>query len=280
MIRSLICVLFLLTPIPVWAISNAGFETGDLTGWQTIGLVSTETASFGSGPSEGAFQAFLNANDGFINQGTVSLSELEIFLGVPTDFVKAINPTPRLVNGHVEGERDNSGGPPRGSAMKQTFLASAGQTVSFQWNFLTSDGPFSHSTINPESSKDVSFATLVGPGFLAGSTLSNTVDEQSHPNEFGQPNPFLPSPTLFINETGFRQLSFTAPSTGTYTVGFGVTNIGLIASNTGSGLLVDHVSVGQHPVPEPSTWLLMGTGLVGLVAWRWKQKFILHTPHH
>jgi len=38
---------------------NGGFETGDLTGWQTIGDASVQTSSFGSGPTQVTYQAVL-----------------------------------------------------------------------------------------------------------------------------------------------------------------------------------------------------------------------------
>lgn len=42
---------------------NGGFETGDFSGWDTIGLTSIETAGFGAGPAAGTYQAFLFAED-------------------------------------------------------------------------------------------------------------------------------------------------------------------------------------------------------------------------
>ena len=42
---------------------NGGFETGDFTGWSTIGDVSIQTDAFGAGPPQGNYQAFLS-NEG------------------------------------------------------------------------------------------------------------------------------------------------------------------------------------------------------------------------
>lgn len=44
-------------------VSNGGFESGDFSDWDTIGVTSIETAAFGSGPVDGVYQAFLYAED-------------------------------------------------------------------------------------------------------------------------------------------------------------------------------------------------------------------------
>ena len=61
-------------------------------------------------------------------------------------------------------------------------MASAGDFLTFQWNFLTSDGFHVSPAIDPDASRDASFVTITGPGgFLFGTTLSNTLD---HPKVF------------------------------------------------------------------------------------------------
>ena len=124
---------------------------------------------------------------------------------------------------------------------------------------------------DPDASRDSSFLTLVGPGLLFGSTLSDTLD---HPTQLGNQdfaaNPFLTSSTPFHMETGFRNISVVLPNNGDYTVGFGVINSGLVGAS--SGLLVDQVSTSLQSTPEPSAILLFGSGLIGLASWRWSKK--------
>ena len=114
---------------PAFALSlnNGGFETGDFTNWQTLGLTNVETAGFGSGPRGGSYQAFLDTGDG-TSLGTATTDAIETFLGIPNGFVSNMSPVPAFFQ------------PMDGSSLKQTFSASAGEVLSFQWNFLTNDG--------------------------------------------------------------------------------------------------------------------------------------------
>ena len=95
------------------AITNGGFETGNFSGWATIGAASIQTAAFGSGPTEGTFEALLTTGN-----GAVPATALEAFLGLSPG---------SLVSGF------------EGSAIKQSFPAKTGDILSFDWNFLTND---------------------------------------------------------------------------------------------------------------------------------------------
>ena len=166
------------------------------------------TSAFGSGPTEGTFEALLSTGG-----LTVPDSSLESFLGL------ARGSLDRLGNGDATS----------GSAIRQTFTGRAGDILTFDWNFLTNE-------FTPESLfNDFSFVSL---GLL--SELADT--------RFPI---FLGSPTPFNEETGFRTFSFTIPTTGTYVLGLGVTDVE--DTTVDSGLLVDNVRL--TPVPEPTSTL-------------------------
>jgi hypothetical protein len=113
-------------------IVNGGFETGNFTGWTTTGNASIQTSAFGSGPTEGTFQALLSTGG-----VTVPDSSLEAFLGL------------------ARGSLDNlgNGNATSGSAIRQTFAGRAGDILTFDWNFLTDEG-------TPSSFNDFSFVSL------------------------------------------------------------------------------------------------------------------------
>lgn len=222
------------------AISNTGFETGTFSGWATRGNASIQTAAFGSGPTEGTYQAFLSTGG-----SVASEKKLEKFLGL----------VPGTLDATVIGNATS------GSAMQQTFSANAGDTLSFDWNFLTNDGPAGGWSA---SFNDSAFYTLNGQAYWLADTLG----------VFGS------SPTSFLAETGFQTVMLTLPTTGWYTLSFGVIDVSDTAVD--SGFLVDNISTNSSiPTPEGSTLVLFGSGLVGIAAWKaWKQNHSRKHPPH
>lgn len=215
--------LWLLAIVPTASgdIINGGFENGiPFFGWTTTGIVSIETAAFGTAPTEGTQMARLSSGD-LAEVGAVSDAELETFLGLGANTLDLLVDTNDLA-GAVEG-----------SAIKQTFAASAGQVLSFDWNFLTSE-------LTPVSdTNDTAFWTLIpGGAFKLADTFSA----------------FVASLTPLDEETGFEHVQFVIPAAGVYTLGFGVVDVADGA--LGSVLLVDNVQL----VPEPSMLAILGVG--------------------
>lgn len=140
----------------------------------------------------------------------VSDAALETFLGQ----------TPGTIDGLGNGNATE------GSAIKQTFSASAGQTVTLNWNFLTNE--FTPSTLY----NDFAFVSVRPLG--GTSTLADTNSSFST----------IGGSTGFNNQTGYNTFSYEIPTTGTYTLGLGVVDVGDRIVN--SSLLVDNVNVGTN----------------------------------
>lgn len=140
----------------------------------------------------------------------VSDAELENFLGQPSGTIDGLG------NGNAT----------EGSAIKQNFSASAGQTVTLNWNFLTNEA-------TPDTLyNDFAFVSVRPLG--GTSTLADTNSRF----------PLLGNNTRFNNETGYNTFSYEIPTTGTYTLGLGVVDVeDRVVS---SGLLVDNVNVGTN----------------------------------
>jgi subtilisin family serine protease len=181
------------SPLP-----NGNFETGNLTNWETIGVANIESSDFGSGPVEGTSQAFLSNTN-----GAVSDANLESFLGLTPGSLDSLG------NGNAT----------EGSALKRTITVSAGDQLTFDWNFLTNEG-------TPSSFNDFAFISI---GTTDSSTLASTNSS------------FVPSSTIFPSETGFGTFSHTFTTGGTYTLGLGVLDVADTVAD--SGLLIDNVSV-------------------------------------
>lgn len=155
-----------------------------------------------------------------------------------------------------------------GSAVTQTFAGRAGDTLSFSLNFRTSEPVVEGEPEFPFEDGDFAFLSLVGPqesevkalfdlnyaGFMVDSPFSNT---------------------------GFVSFSRTLPTSGVYTVGFGVTGLGPInepdvfdgnpADFSPSGITVQDIEL--TPVPAPSSTLgFLALGLLGAGSLAWKRR--------
>jgi hypothetical protein len=220
------------TPSTNPTLLNGGFETGDFTGWTTLGETSIETSAFGSGPTQGTSQASLSTA-GAAFAGSIIEEFLGLEIGSLTNFGIPLDPF-RLPN----GDPFPGGVATQGSAIRQTFTANAGDILTFDWNFLTNE-----TALFPPLN-DFSFVSISSLQDLAGA-----LDQRFQP--------VISPMTQLFQETGFQPFSFTIPTTGTYTLGIGVTD--WRDTTKDSVLLVDNVQIAS--VPEPTSALaVLGFG--------------------
>jgi plastocyanin len=206
---------------------NGGFETNDFTSWSTLGLASVESAAFGSGTPEGSYQAFLDTYD----MTGASDSDIESFLDLGVGQLDAIADSLNTGDNVIEG-----------SAMMQTITVNAGDVLQFEWNMLTDE------FTAQEVFNDFSFVSIVD-SMTDVSVLADVFNGS-----------FQSSNTMFANETGFSTFSYTFATAGTYTVGFGVVDVG--TEDYASGLIVDNIRI----VPAPGAAVLAVIGMP-MIAW-------------
>jgi hypothetical protein len=228
---------------------NGGFETGTFTGWSVtgtgyvVGAVGTPAIV----PPGGVFQAALQTSDQqpFGPDVTYTLIEdMNTFFGLPA--------------GTLEGLAVPGSFPPTaGTAIMQSVTVSAGQTLSFRWNYVTREAE------TEELFNDYSFVVIGGTAVR----LMASNDPDNGP---------LTGPLVDIQPgeayrtSDYQTFNFTFNSAGTFNIGVGVTNVG--DTGVSSGLMVDNFVISA--VPEPTTWALLGISVVGGVGgvWRYRRR--------
>jgi SdrD B-like domain/RTX calcium-binding nonapeptide repeat (4 copies)/Bacterial Ig-like domain len=180
---------------------NGSFETGDLTGWTTIGYVENKAIHGVVPPADGTRQLFMWSGIAFGVQ-PAQTPALESFLGVAPGTLSAVTGTTVL----------------QGAAVKQTVFATAGSSLTFNYNLLTGEFPL--------TARDSVFVTVAGDG---GAVATNNARQLRGAD---------PSGFSFM-QSGYETFAFKFPTTGTYTIGIGVVDgAGGFGS---SGLLLDNV---------------------------------------
>lgn len=205
------------------------------------GNASTQTASFGITPSAGTTQFLLTT----INPAG----------SVPTGYgtnpadtdVANLNSYFGLANGTLAGigAADGSG------YLSQQLTLTAGSVVHFDYVFLTDED---NTLTGTRFHNDQAFLTVNG---VIESTLYQASQFSSTQLDNG-------SSTIFSFQTpGYVTVSYTVPTTGDYTFGFGVVDIGV--NTTKSGLLLDNFNYTVIPEPGTDVLLVLSAGLGGLM---------------
>ena len=245
--------------------TNAAENATTISGWATIGdAFLSNTARF-STPTAGSFQATMaTATDGQFGEhaGSGTTAALaETFLGVTSGSILAASGGSARV-GDV-------------SAIRQTFTLNAGDRLLFDYDFLTDEvykatnpGLSEFNTQPSADRNDFGFLSYRVGALSNVTKIVDTFDGYTPGTDTAFGTGFLPTPDSdpLISETGYRQYTFLAPVTGSYTFGFGVSTgeSGQVGtSGVPSGLLVDNFRV--VPVPEPGTWTALVLGATALL---------------
>ncbi len=213
------------------AILNGSFESG-LDSWEKSGVVQVVGTAFG-GPTDGTAQVQLFSGPNATNRADM----LPFLDGITVPELNAI----AVQNAGVGATYRNSSG------IKQTFTASAGSVLSFDWNFLTNESDTNHDIalwiLTPEHNGEL----------LAGTHVSV----------------LNPASGDFDEQTGYHTTTYTLTQTGSYTLYFLVANVIESGSDTvPSSLLIDNVFV----TPEPTSVAIFGIGALVMGAGAYRRR--------
>jgi hypothetical protein len=200
---------------------NGGFESL-MAGWSISGQAGPRDATFGVTPTHGTYAGYLE-NTG---NGTVLAGDMETALHLPTG----------TVTNFVLGT------PTRGTVIWQNVAASAGQTLTFDWNFMSDE-------LNEDPIyNDFAFFSVVGP-------TSGVADASLIASRNSSTFTLGGAPAGFDGLTGWNTQTYTFTATDTFRIGFGVMNVTDGGHN--SAMMLDGISV-----PEPGCAAVLGLGII------------------
>jgi len=219
---------------------NPGFETGDTSGWTTVGGASVVDSGFGVTPTEGSYQLFMTTGSGAVSPGAA-----ETAMGLPNNSIRKI-----FRDGIRQPGESRGHFPIAGSAVQQSFdVVAVGDLITFDWNFLTDE--FTRNPSEPDLYTDFLWGHLEGPSSTQEFVFA-------HANQ-GASN-FSASSSTFDQETGYQTFTFTFTEAGAYTLTLGIHDVEDVDYN--SGVVFDGFRLIRGP--EPNTFLLVASGLLGL----------------
>ena len=204
------------------------------------GNASTQTAAYGITPSAGTQQFLLttiNPAASLPSNGSLgttpantNVTALNTYFGLPAGTLAGLN------------AQDGSG------YLSQQITLNAGSTVRFDYIFLTNEDNTLPTTPAPSQyHNDRSFLTVNG---ALTQTLYTAGQLSASQLNAGSNSPNFDFQSAGAAGNGYTAVTYTVPSTGTYTFGFGVIDVD--TNTIGSGLLIDNLTFTQ--VPEPGTW--------------------------
>ena len=192
-----------------------GTFNGNLNGWSVAGTAMSVGTQGNAVPPSGTTQALV-ASGQQVGGGTVyadvPVATLEADLSLPAGAVAAALPN-NYNNSTITG-----------SAIWQTFNATAGDVVTFQWNFATNEDI-------PTRFDAAAYSLRVGSNPAQVFELADTNTATVGPAGAGSP---------FASMTGYKTVNIPIAVTGTYTIGF--LSIQTFADTVTSGTYVSGVA--------------------------------------
>jgi len=218
-----VALLALAPAAPATAMLIGDFEGGSLDGWSVSGNGSAFGTTIGISPTEGSGMLLLGTWGG----STPDDGTLDAFLGFATGDIDTLSP---------------SGNPAtEGSAVTLMLAASAGDVLSYDFNFLSSETLADASTY-----RDFFFSSIrVGE---EGEMVRDDVLLMTR----------QPTASGAWSQSGWQSLEYTFTGTGTFRVAFGVVDVEDTAVS--SAVMIDNI----RKTPEPSTGLMLGLGLAAI----------------
>jgi hypothetical protein len=196
------------------AFGQAGFETGNLTGWTTSGGDATASQTVTNLCTGGGKCWTINPYGSWMGKlypsSVVQFNAATTSLGLTSVENNAIR---QFMNANAGGGNPT---PTDASWMKRTMTLTAGTTYSFAWNYVSTD----YTPYN-----DGSMVTLVhSTNASIVPTLNNS---QQRYGLLGFTNPGTGNyATDSYGSTGWQKIIFTVPQTGDYVLGFATFNLG------------------------------------------------------
>ena len=180
------------------------------TGWQTTGNEFVQAADFHTIPDGKTTQAVLS-NAQVPNGGALptSAANVETFLNLTA---AALSSAAKVAN--------------NGSAIKQNVTGKSGDIITFKADFLTDEAV-------KGGAGDYAFVTVTLNGKTQLFKLTGALKASNILDSHG-----------LANETGYHSYAILLPRNGTYTLGYGIVNVGDTA--VASDLLVDNVQLKPH----------------------------------